>query len=103
MSDAALRRRSRPADRPQGEGQHEQSRERRSPDCAVLDLTRLLPGPAATMHLADFGADVIKIEDTGAGDYMRDFPPQVPNAAGHAGQSGVRGHQPRQAFDLAST
>lgn len=46
----------------------------------ILDLTRLLPGPAATLHLADFGADVIKIEDTGAGDYMRDFPPQIPNA-----------------------
>lgn len=43
----------------------------------VLDLTRLLPGPAATMHLADFGADVIKIEDTGEGDYMRRFPPMV--------------------------
>lgn len=41
----------------------------------ILDLTRLLPGPAATMHLADFGADVIKVEDTGEGDYMRSFPP----------------------------
>ncbi|TRZ64013.1 MAG: CoA transferase, partial [Rhodocyclaceae bacterium] len=37
----------------------------------VLDLTRLLPGPAATLHLADLGAVVIKIEDTGAGDYAR--------------------------------
>jgi crotonobetainyl-CoA:carnitine CoA-transferase CaiB-like acyl-CoA transferase len=37
----------------------------------VLDLTRLLPGPVATLHLADMGADVIKIEDTQAGDYAR--------------------------------
>lgn len=39
----------------------------------VLDLTRLLPGPMATLYLADLGADVVKIEDTGAGDYARGF------------------------------
>ena len=37
----------------------------------VLDLTRLLPGPVATLHLADLGAEVIKIEDPEAGDYAR--------------------------------
>lgn len=37
----------------------------------ILDLTRLLPGPMATLHLADMGATVIKIEDRDAGDYAR--------------------------------
>jgi crotonobetainyl-CoA:carnitine CoA-transferase CaiB-like acyl-CoA transferase len=43
----------------------------------VLDLTRLLPGGYATMMLADLGAEVLKIEDTGAGDYLREMGPRT--------------------------
>lgn len=43
----------------------------------VLDLTRLLPGNYSTWVLASFGADVVKVEDPGPGDYMRDFGEQV--------------------------
>jgi len=41
----------------------------------VLDLSRLLPGPFCSMLLADFGAEVIKIEDPDGGDYIRGWPP----------------------------
>ena len=37
----------------------------------VLDLTRLLPGEFCSMILGDFGAEVIKVEDTIQGDYAR--------------------------------
>ena len=41
----------------------------------VLDLSRLLPGGFCSLLLADHGADVLKVEDTGAGDYIRSSPP----------------------------
>jgi crotonobetainyl-CoA:carnitine CoA-transferase CaiB-like acyl-CoA transferase len=41
----------------------------------VLDLTQLLPGPYAGMILADFGAEVIKIEQPGKGDPYRSYQP----------------------------
>ena len=44
-------------------------------DVRVLDLTRLLPGPFCTMLLADMGADVVKVEEPGGGDYLRWTPP----------------------------
>ncbi len=41
----------------------------------VLDLTRVLAGPYATMVLGDFGAEVIKLEQPGTGDESRNFGP----------------------------
>jgi alpha-methylacyl-CoA racemase len=46
----------------------------------VLDLSRLLPGPLATLVLADLGAQVDKIEDTAGGDYLRVMPPHAAGA-----------------------
>ena len=44
----------------------------------VLDLSRLLPGPFASLVLADMGALVDKVEDVSGGDYLRHMPPLVP-------------------------
>ncbi len=44
-------------------------------DVKVLDLTRLLPGGFCSLLLADLGAEVLKVEDTGIGDYIRWAPP----------------------------
>jgi alpha-methylacyl-CoA racemase len=46
----------------------------------VLDLSRLLPGGFCSLLLADFGADVLKVEDTGMGDYIRWSPPYYDGA-----------------------
>ena len=65
----------------------------------VLDLTRVLAGPWATQMLADFGAEVIKIEKPGEGDDTRGWgPPFLKNAVGSNGdaayfQSANRGKQ----------
>ena len=46
----------------------------------VLDLSRLLPGGFCSLLLADFGADVVKVEDMGMGDYIRWSPPHYEGA-----------------------
>jgi crotonobetainyl-CoA:carnitine CoA-transferase CaiB-like acyl-CoA transferase len=43
----------------------------------VLDLTRLLPGNYCTLLLSDLGADVVKVEEPGHGDYIRWAPPMI--------------------------
>ncbi|MCK5439993.1 MAG: CoA transferase [Gemmatimonadetes bacterium] len=49
----------------------------------VVDLTRILAGPYATMILGDYGADVVKIERPDGGDDARGWgPPWVPGAGG---------------------
>ena len=41
----------------------------------VIDFSRLLPGPYASLVLADLGAEVIKVETPKGGDYLRWLPP----------------------------
>lgn len=41
----------------------------------VLDFTRVLAGPSASLALADLGAEIIKVEPPGSGDETRSFPP----------------------------
>jgi crotonobetainyl-CoA:carnitine CoA-transferase CaiB-like acyl-CoA transferase len=53
----------------------------------VLDLSRLLPGGFCSLLLADYGADVLKVEDMRMGDYVRWAPPAVEGAAVSAGSA----------------
>lgn len=46
-------------------------------DILILDFSTLLPGPMATLFLADAGAEVIKIERPGGGDDMRSYLPRI--------------------------
>jgi alpha-methylacyl-CoA racemase len=41
----------------------------------VLDISRLLPGGFCSYLLASYGAEVVKVEEPGLGDYLRDTPP----------------------------
>ncbi|MBF6472599.1 MULTISPECIES: CaiB/BaiF CoA transferase family protein [Nocardia] len=41
----------------------------------ILDMAKLIPGDLATRILADLGAEVVKVELPGTGDYLRNIPP----------------------------
>ena len=51
-------------------------------DIRVLDFSTLLPGPLASLILAEAGAEVIKVERPGAGEDMRVYPPQLDGTGG---------------------
>ncbi|MEX5563729.1 CoA transferase [Pseudophaeobacter sp. 1A16562] len=55
----------------------QQEDQRRGPlaGIKVLDFSRILSGPYASMVLADLGAEVVKVEPVGSGDETRNFPP----------------------------
>ena len=57
-------------------------------DLRILDLTHYVAGPVCTKVLADFGADVIKVERPGTGDPARHLPP-FPNDSPHPEKSGL--------------
>ncbi len=66
----------------------------------VLDLTRILAGPLASMMLGDMGADVIKVEPVGAGDDTRGWGP--PFAGGESAYFlGVNRNKRSLTLDLA--
>ncbi len=48
----------------------------------ILDLSQLLPGPFCSMLLADFGADVIKVEEILRGDHIREWYPRIGRNSG---------------------
>lgn len=62
----------------------------------VLDFTRLLPGPYATLRLADLGAEICKVEDKHGGDPARHMGVQV----GHTGAVFLANYRKKQSIYL---
>ena len=67
----------------------------------VLDFSTLIPGPFATMVLADLGADVVRVEAPDRGDAVRELPPGP--EGGESAWHGVLGRSKRSiCLDLKS-
>ena len=57
-------------------------------DLRIIDLTHGIAGPYCTKLLADYGADVVKVEKPGSGDYARSLGP-FPDDVPHPEKSGI--------------
>jgi crotonobetainyl-CoA:carnitine CoA-transferase CaiB-like acyl-CoA transferase len=69
----------------------------------IFDLTRVLAGPTCVQMLADFGAEVIKIEKPGSGDDTRGFaPPAMPGTTESAYFAGVNRNKKSVTLDIAT-
>ncbi len=72
-------------------------------DIVVADFSRVLAGPYATMMLADFGAEVIKIERPGTGDDTRQWGPPYDSTGVATYFNSVNRNKRSVALDLGST
>ncbi|NOY28100.1 MAG: CoA transferase, partial [Oligoflexia bacterium] len=68
----------------------------------VIDLSRLLPGPACTWYLQGLGAQVTRIEDPLGGDWARNMPPYTPAGDG-AWFASVNGGKASLSLDLRTS
>ncbi|WP_444928804.1 CaiB/BaiF CoA transferase family protein [Microbulbifer sp. SSSA002] len=68
----------------------------------VLDFSTLLPGPYATMLLADLGAQVLRIESPSRPDLLRGFPPMVGGNSVSAAHATINRNKRSLALDLKS-
>ena len=66
----------------------------------ILDFTTLLPGPFATLTLADLGAEVLKISAGGKPDLVADAPPMVGKAGVSANQAWLGRNKRTMFLDL---
>jgi crotonobetainyl-CoA:carnitine CoA-transferase CaiB-like acyl-CoA transferase len=68
----------------------------------VIDLTQVMAGPYATMNLADYGADVVKVEPPGTGDQARHGAGHFRNGADTAGFLALNRNKRSVVLDLKS-
>jgi crotonobetainyl-CoA:carnitine CoA-transferase CaiB-like acyl-CoA transferase len=72
-------------------------------DLKILDFSRVLAGPFATMMLADLGADVLKVERPGVGDETRSWGPPHDDHGQATYFQAVNRNKRSVAIDLSAT